>query len=333
MNYCSPRCLREDLSYKGKLYSYEIFCQEREKKNQAERKRQAAEKKRKNEWNDKNGDLLERIENISSREAENANPPMDETVTNASVYVFLIYGFFESESFFDFLFFGFLPYLLIGFGLLIVLLIIWTIIRNRYKHKVDKLEDICSQVRQKRDLYTKQADQTSLNLDHVQIYNKINEQRLPISITAAYIFTFCIGLAFVSMVSPYGYFRALSIERFIDTISHSPSSLSEQAPTNQMSQMTSNSQSWHCLCYLEVVRGEPTHSTACRKTLSQCEQLHEAIDRGTKVLVKGSGGKCLTIHGDYPWLATRTNQKFWLPSKKAGAWWSSRGCLLSNLDK
>lgn len=93
----------------------------------------------------------------------------------------------------------------------------------------------------------------------------------------------------------------------------------------------SNDRTWHCLCYQENMRGVETESTACRKTAKECWQLHGKIKYGTKILVEGSQGEsCYQVKGEHPHLQTSSSKSQWRRSKRAGAWWSPKGCFLNN---
>ena len=88
---------------------------------------------------------------------------------------------------------------------------------------------------------------------------------------------------------------------------------------------------WHCLCYKERIRGKATKSTACRTTARQCRRLHTKISQGTSILVANSQSEyCYQVKGIHPSEGTQSPSKLWKASKKAKAWWSPKGCLLSS---
>lgn len=92
----------------------------------------------------------------------------------------------------------------------------------------------------------------------------------------------------------------------------------------------SKARTWHCLCYKEKIRGLATESTACRKTAKECWRLHGKVDNGTKILVEDSQGEsCYQVRALHPHLATSSSKSQWRRSKRAGAWWTPKGCFLN----
>ena len=103
---------------------------------------------------------------------------------------------------------------------------------------------------------------------------------------------------------------------------------SDQQPTSTQD----NARSWHCMCYEEVVKGEPTLSTACRPSKEMCRDLSEKVKEGSKILVQGSLlAGCQERKGASPWRLFKgkgSRRYFWQPSSHPGAWWSAEGCFL-----
>ena len=95
---------------------------------------------------------------------------------------------------------------------------------------------------------------------------------------------------------------------------------------------------WHCMCYEEIVKGQPTLSTACRPTLNMCRDLEQKVKQGSSILVKDSTvARCQQKRGAAPWNAITgkgSHRYYWQPSSQPGAWWSAAGCFLPmNLKK
>ena len=85
---------------------------------------------------------------------------------------------------------------------------------------------------------------------------------------------------------------------------------------------------WYCLCYKEKIRGVPQKSTACRRSYSDCDKLERKIERGTRILVKGSQTSCMPIVGSHPSDGSNQDRTLWQESKRAASWWSPNGCLI-----
>ena len=97
-------------------------------------------------------------------------------------------------------------------------------------------------------------------------------------------------------------------------------------------QTPSGDREWHCMCYEEVVKGDPKLSTACRPSREMCVDLSKKVKEGSKVLIKGSQlASCQTRRGSSPWRLFQgkgSRRYFWQPSSHPGAWWSAEGCFL-----
>ena len=109
-------------------------------------------------------------------------------------------------------------------------------------------------------------------------------------------------------------------------VSYQPSSYNN---TPIASSDTTLPQGWYCLCYQERVSGVPTISTACRTSLEACQALRVKVQEGSRILVAGSAGACVEGKGSTPWVATGSPKSVWKPSKRAGSWWSPKGCFVS----
>lgn len=108
-----------------------------------------------------------------------------------------------------------------------------------------------------------------------------------------------------------------------------PEAESEPAPTTEPAVEPDRAPpDWYCICYQERVRGVPTRSTACRTTLEQCQELKDAADEGVRAFVANSvTTDCVGLRGSFPWNELG-QAHLWKPSKRPGAYWSDRGCLL-----
>ena len=86
---------------------------------------------------------------------------------------------------------------------------------------------------------------------------------------------------------------------------------------------------WHCMCYQELFQGQPSDSTACRKTRESCLDLEQKVAEGSPVLIKGSMSVgCKRVKAKEPWDVFGVRYQ-WLHSSQPGAWWTPRGCFLN----
>jgi len=85
---------------------------------------------------------------------------------------------------------------------------------------------------------------------------------------------------------------------------------------------------WYCMCYQEVFQGEPSDSTACRKTKESCLDLEQKVAEGSPILVKGStSARCKRFSAQEPWDLFGVRYQ-WLHSSQPGSWWTPRGCFM-----
>jgi serine/threonine protein kinase len=96
----------------------------------------------------------------------------------------------------------------------------------------------------------------------------------------------------------------------------------------KLAEIESRKVNWYCLCYKETIGGVPTPSTACRRDWEACQSLTKAIESGRRPFVANSISRtCRLVRGEYPW-SVFGHPRAWKPSKKAGDWWSDRGCFI-----
>ena len=87
---------------------------------------------------------------------------------------------------------------------------------------------------------------------------------------------------------------------------------------------------WYCMCYQEIFQGEPSDSTACRKTQESCLDLEQKVAEGSPILVKGStSARCKRFSAQEPWDLFGVRYQ-WLHSSQPGSWWTPRGCFMQS---
>ena len=85
---------------------------------------------------------------------------------------------------------------------------------------------------------------------------------------------------------------------------------------------------WYCLCYAEKSSGSPEPATACRSTREQCLKLQKLAARGIRSFVANSVTRtCQHFYSAHPGDALG-GRDLWIPSSRAGAWWSKGQCLI-----
>ena len=85
---------------------------------------------------------------------------------------------------------------------------------------------------------------------------------------------------------------------------------------------------WYCLCYSEISGGGAEPATACRRTMEQCLKLQKVADRGIRSFVANSVTRtCQRYEAAHPG-DSLGSRDLWLPSSRAGAWWSKGQCLI-----